>query len=293
MTRSIMSIPYIDAHLRHLRAAGRAKRTIDERRIVLRSADRDLPHGLIRASTAELEQWLAQYLGWTLCTYAMHLRGFFAWATSGCDPWLDWDPTADLPHPKRPRRIPNPVTDAQLVRAYVGSNRQWRLVILLAALAGLRADEIARLRREDVTAAVLVVHGKGDVDATVPTHALIWAAVKDLPAGPLIHTPSGQSATGRWLSIKAREHFNRLDLPDVTLHRFRSWFGTGAQAVQGDLRVTQDLMRHANPTTTAPYALVADERLRQTVDALPVPGGLLDGAATSPAPGAGAESASI
>lgn len=286
-----MSAPYIDAHQVHLRAIGRSTRTIGERMIVLRRADRDLPQGLIRASTAELEQWLASFNGWTLCTYSMHLRGFFRWATAGTDPWLDWDPIGDLPVPKRPRRVPNPVSDAELVAAYAGSDGQWRLVVLLATLAGLRASEITRLRREDVTPAALIVRGKGDRDGVVPTHPLVWAAVRGMPAGPLICTPSGRPATGRWLSAKARAHFDQLGLDRVTLHRFRSWFGTGAQRVQGDLRVTQELMRHAHPTTTAPYAAVLDVRLSQTVAALPVPPGLT-GSAGSTTP-AGLDSASI
>ena len=42
-----------------------------------------------------------------------------------------------------------------------------------------------------------------------------------------------------------------------TLHTLRHWFGTNLhQAAGGDLRVTQEGMRHRSPVTTAGYAWV-------------------------------------
>jgi len=265
-----MSASYIAAHLTHLRAAGRAQRTIADRAELLDRVDADLPHGLIRAATPEIQRWLARFSGWTLCTYDMHLRGFFRHATAGDAPWLDWNPMADMPSPRRPRRVPDPVTDDELASALAGSGPWWRRAVLLAAYAGLRASEIARLMREDVCESSLRVWGKGDVGACLPTHPLVWAAVVDLPPGPLFITPHGLQATGRWLSAKARYHFDRLGLFEVHMQRFRHWFGTMIQERYGDIRLTQELMRHASPVSTAGYTQVTGERRAQAVAALPV-----------------------
>lgn len=262
---------WILAHLRHLRAAGRSADTVRDRRGVLYRADTQLPHGLVAAATAELEAWLSRpdWSRWTLCTYHTHLRGFFRWATGGSDPYLGWNPMADIPRPRPPRCLPDPVDDAELALALDRSDRWWQLVIVLAAYAGLRAGEICRLAREDVTEVRLTVLGKGEKARAVPTHPLVWAVVAQLPPGPLIAMSAGGPAKSRWLSNRARIHFDRLGLPNVHLHRFRHWFGTTVQRLQGDLRVTQELLGHASPATTAGYAAVADAQLRAAVTALP------------------------
>lgn len=185
---------------------------------------------------------------------------------------LDWNPMAELGRPSAPRNVPNPVSGAELEHALARSNQWWRLVIMLAAYAGLRVSEIARQRREDVDQVRLVVRGKGDVTAAVPTHPLLWTAVEALPAGPLVRRPHGGLVTGNWLTERARGHFDRLGLPAVHLHRFRHWFGTTLQERYGDLRLTQELMRHASPATTAGYAQVTDARRRAAVAGLPVLG---------------------
>ncbi|HET6215358.1 MAG TPA: tyrosine-type recombinase/integrase [Micromonosporaceae bacterium] len=259
---------YLDAHLTHLRAAGRSARTIHDRAGVLRRADTQLPHGLFRAAAAELEAWLAtpSWSRWTLCTYQMHLRGFYHWLTSGHDPMADYNPMTEIERPRTPACIPDPVTDEELARALARSDPIWRLVITLTAYAGLRASEAGRLRREEVTAESLIVRGgKGGLDAVLPTHPAIWVIVKDLPPGPLF-----APAFGARLSSRARAHFDQLGMPEVHLHRFRHWYGTTVQRAQGDLRVTQELMRHASPATTAGYAKVTDEQRRQAVTALPI-----------------------
>jgi integrase/recombinase XerD len=268
---------YIDAHLRHLRAAGRAATTIRDRGKVLRRADAQLPQGLFQASTAELEEWLATpgWSRWTLATYHMHLRGFFRWLTAGQTPMADYDPMTEIPRPRMPARVPKPVTDAELARALDGSDATWRLVITLAAYAGLRVSEIRRLRREDVTAEWLTVReGKGGQDAILPTHPAVWRLVRDLPAGPVV-----DAAVTAHLSASARRHFDGLGLPEVHMHRIRHWFGTAVQRAQGDLRVTQELMRHASPATTAGYAKITDGQRRQAVTALPIPASSLQDAA--------------
>lgn len=264
-----MTNTFIEAHVNHLRAAGRSKMTIRSRRQLLYRVDHALPRGLVRATTSELEAFLGQdWEQWTRCTYHMHLRGFFTWATAGRDPYLDWDPTSELARPRKPHGIPKPVTDHELQLA-LGIGGRWPLVVTLAAWAGLRAGEIVRLRREDVTAERLTVLGKGGRVDAVPTHPRVWGVVGSMGPGHLLCRRDGSPGSSRWLTGAARWAFDRAGLPNVHLHRFRHWFGTMVQRSQGDLRVTQRLMRHASPATTAGYAAVVDEQLRAAVLMLP------------------------
>lgn len=253
----------IDAHVAHLRAGGYAVRTITDRYELLSRMDDQLPEGLCEASTDELEQWLSDptWSQWTRVTYHSHVRGFFRWACAGDDPYLDWDPSADLARPRNPNRVPHPVTEEELNAALSRSDRRWRLVVLLAAFAGLRAGEISRLRREDVTAEqIRVVKGKGGRDAVLPTHPSIWALVARMPAGLLVRTRTGREFTGDQLSVMARHHFNSIDMPEVHLHRLRHRFATELIRSGADIRTVQELMRHSSLATTAGYIQVTDQQ---------------------------------
>lgn len=261
----------VAAHLDHLRAAGYSQRTIKARADVLRRLHEALDLGLAFASTAEIEAWLGtdDWSRWTRHTYSGHIRGFYAWADGR---YLDGDPTADMPVPPGSRCIPRPVTDDELRQA-LGSPYPWSMVVRLAAYAGLRVSEIARADREDATEQTLYVPtGKGGEPGTVPMHPYLWQAVAHLPPGPLVRHSRGGRVGGHWISTEARRHFLRIGLPGVHVHRFRHWYGTNVQARVGDLRVTQECLRHRNVSSTQAYTLVTGAQRSAAVVSLPVPG---------------------
>ena len=264
----------------HMRAAGYARNTVVDRIELLRRIDNDLPLGLAAATTEELAVWLARD-GWsrqTRATYYGHVRGFYLYH---CDPHrrvaLDWDPSAGLIRPRAPRGVPRPVTDEQISYALGHLGEPWTTYVLLAAYAGLRSFEIAQLQRSDVNQhTITVVDGKGGRSRVVPTHQLIWEAVRHLGPG-LIAQPT---RTG-WLcadlvSGESARRARDIGLVGFTLHRCRHWYGTmllrpkdegGAGA---NLRAVQELLGHASPLTTAIYTLVTDEQRRNAITALPV-----------------------
>lgn len=264
----------IPAYLDHLRAGDKSERTIESAREVLQRLHYDLPFGLGFAATEQLEAWLGRpgWSRWTRITYGKHVRSFYHWATAA--EHLDGDPAANLPRPKAPRCVPNPVTEAELARA-LESPEPWFTVVVLAAYAGLRSDEISRARREHVDAEQFVVPlGKGGDAGAVPTHPFLWEVVRPRAPGRLVTDTMGRPTTGRWLSINARAHFDSMGLPEVHLHRFRHRFGTMIQAQFGDLRVTQECMRHASITSTQGYTLVSDQRRAAAVGSIPNPDGI-------------------
>lgn len=259
-----------------LHDCGRSPRTITARVEILRRIDRDLPYGLVTATTDELRGWLYRdyWSPGTRETYYGAIRAFFTWATGGGRPdmaVIDYDPSEALPKPATPRRIPRPVTDDQLRRILTEAAQPYRLWATLAAYAGLRCIEISRLDRGDITAESIRVLGKGNKPGVVPTHPIIWAAVRDLPLGPIAYDDHGQPAGARWVSIRSALHFRRqLGMPGVSLHRLRHWYGTSTYRATRDIRVTQELMRHASPATTAGYTLVSDEERTAAIHALPI-----------------------
>jgi integrase/recombinase XerC len=269
----------IDAHIAHCRAAGFSRRTINDRRRVLQAVDRALPWGLEQASVEELTDWLAhevddrkeEWSNETKANYRGHICGFFRWACDPTNPLLDFDPSAALPRPSVPSRAPRPVSTEQLALALARLENPFRFWVLLAAYAGLRCLEIASTRREDITVDHIRVRGKGGKVATVPTHPLIWQAVQDFPPGLIAKSIRGGGLSEHWVSVATAAELRAVGVP-ATLHRFRHWLGTESlRAPGGNLRKTQELLRHSSPATTAIYTQVTDEERRAVIHALPVP----------------------
>jgi integrase len=263
----------------HMRAAGYARNTVVDRVELLRRINGALPLGLAHATTEELAAWLA-HDGWsrqTRATYYGHIRGFYAYH---CNPSrrvvLDWDPSAGLIRPRAPRGVPRPVTDEQLTYALAHIGRPWETYVLLAAYAGLRSFEIATLQRADVNErTITVVDGKGGRSRVIPTHWLIWDAVRLRGPGLIARATSSGRMYADLISGLTAKRARDIGLVGFTLHRCRHWYGTmllrpkdegGAGA---NLRAVQELLGHASPLTTAIYTLVTDEQRRNAVAALP------------------------
>jgi integrase/recombinase XerD len=261
----------IGAHERHLRAAGRARKTITARVRLLNALHDELPFGLAYASTEELEDWLGRrvWSAWTRRTYANHIRGFYAWAEGL---WLAGNPAADMAKQRKPDAAPNPVSDDELAGALERSPEPWHTAITLAAFGGLRLAELAGVHREDVTETRIHIRkAKGGDGASIDTHPLIWEQIQERPPGPLLVRVSGKPAPARWFSDNERAFFDSIDLPGVHLHRFRHWFATSLLNATGDLRVVQEALRHKNVSSTQGYTKVAGGQRRLAIRSLPTP----------------------
>ena len=125
--------------------------------------------------------------------------------------------------------------------------------LLLAALAGCRCQEIAGVAREDVyeeTMRLHIVHGKGDKERWAPLHPDILEALKALPM-----RAEGRlwDETAASVSRKGNRFLHDLGISS-TMHTLRHYFGTEVYRASKDLRLTQELMGHSSPQTTAVYA---------------------------------------
>jgi integrase/recombinase XerD len=268
----------IGAYLAHLRAGGCSPETLRNRRGILCALDSELPYGLERASTGELATWLGRpgWSRWTRYTYHQAVAGFFAWATRGHSPHLDYSPADELMRPRPGQADPRPATERQLAIA-LQLPRPWRTAVILAAFAGLRCAEICGLLRENVTADSIRVLRKGGKVKELPTHPEIWGELEDLGDGPVMRTRADHQYRPAHLSSTVSDALTRVGLAALTLHNFRHRYATrlllprelgGAGA---DLRTVQELLGHASVASTQIYTLVTDRQRRLAVAALPVP----------------------
>lgn len=269
--------PEISEHQTWLRKQDKAATTIrayEGRNRALAAWLEDRGSSLLTATPELLLEWRTSLTVSpnSVLTYLAAVRSFYRWAM-----WAGKaasDPTADLPVPKWRKGRPRPISEPDLVTAILNAPDRIRPWLILAALAGLRACEIAGLRREDILDGprVMIIRGKGGKERVVPISAQVWTELVDAgmpssgwifrrfddkPGPNLAHRIS--NLTNAFLrSIGIRE----------TLHQLRHRFGTRAYAVHADLRIVQELMGHANPATTALYADFSRAESISTVDAV-------------------------
>jgi len=157
-------------YLNHLALREYSPTTIRKRRLTLaRIRDELGVTDLFDATEPEWAAWYGRLAGRVLpnsrAAELSAVRAYMRWALErGLIPV---DRSARLPMPRIGRRFPRPISEDRLVLVIATAPERIKPMLLLAAYAGLRACEIAGLRRqdilEDVPEPVLIVqHGKGN-----------------------------------------------------------------------------------------------------------------------------------
>lgn len=256
-------------HLRHLEALGRSEETILKARNSLKRWDKILPMGILIALPEEIEDLLAdQKDAGTRATYYDTLVRFYRWLFH--TERIDYDPTEGMKRPRVPRRLPRPAPDRHVQIACTADD-PWRLHCRLAAYAGLRCIEIARLHRADISEHDgILLRGKGGHERVVPCPPEVWELVEPMPPGLLA---GGRSAA--WVSDATNDYLQDvLHLRSCTMHRFRAWYATTALAAGADLRTVQELLGHADIGSTVVYTYVFDQAKKDAVARMPRLGAL-------------------
>jgi len=195
-------------------------------------------------------------------TYHASVRAYCAWLVRTGQ--REDDPSMKTPRPKRPKGTPRPVADSSLAVLLGQVNRRrTRMMILLAALAGLRVHEIAKLRGDDVDMrnGLLMVTGKGNKTATLPLHPDILAEAVTFPQHGYWFPSYAKQHSGlphiraSGVSKAIMETMRRAGVPGQA-HQLRHWYATTLLGSGVDLRIVQELMRHESPATTAIYTKV-------------------------------------
>lgn len=262
----------IDSWTRTMAGQGLSERTITERARVIAQMARDTGTDPVGLTPTTLEGWLAGLPS------AASRAAYYGVAQAWCH-WLvraghrDDDPTLLVPRPRPPRARPRPVTEAQLAAVLALPLRPGtRTQIVLAAWAGLRVHEIARVRGTDLDLGegTITITGKGGRTDTLPAHALVLErAGHHDPVGLWFPSPDdpAQPVRPKTVSAVISNALRRAGV-DATAHQLRHRFATALLASGVDSRVVQTLMRHASLATTGRYLGVTADQQRGALDAL-------------------------
>ena len=270
----------LDLWARWMRSEGAAPRTITTRlkgihSLCTHASNGSGPVDPVSLTTIQIVEWLAdQRSAWTRRTYASTARAWHQWlADQGVRPD---DPTGRLKMPPTPRGLPRPASSNALDAVLETAPRRCRAYILLAAYEGMRVSEVAKIRGEDFDEGWLHIRGKGNRERSVPVHPLVEQLRKGWPTEGYWFPRQYGQADGQdkglisehvlpeSVSYRISKTFRAAGY-DVTAHQLRHWFGTHALRNSHDLRVVQELMGHASPSTTQAYTEVADRAKQEAV----------------------------
>jgi integrase/recombinase XerD len=196
---------------------------------------------------------------------------------------VEGDPTANLRPPKRGQRLPQVLTRAEVGRLLdqpKGTepiDLRDRALLELMYACGLRASEAVGLEVTDLDLDELVLraHGKGSKERLVPIGRTAAAAVRhylERGRSQLIGTSieprlfvnfRGGPLTRQGLYKIVRRHARSAGLADrMSPHTLRHSFATHLLAGGCDLRAVQEMLGHADVSTTQLYTHLSSERLK-------------------------------
>lgn len=251
----------VDAWVMHLRAAGCSPTTVRLRRSHI---ERALSWFDVPSPWVVTHDQMVEYLGshdWapeTRKSVRASLRGFYAWAEDAGH--VDIDPARKLPRVAVPAGRPRPAPGDIVASALERATPRERLMVMLAAYAGLRRAEIARLHSRDVLGDELRVKGKGGRVRTLPLHPLL---AQELAGRQGWIFPGGDD--GHLSPDRVGRILSRLLGAGWTAHTLRHRFATRAYAADRDLLSVQQLLGHSSVATTQRYTKLPDDALRRAV----------------------------
>lgn len=229
------------------------------------------------ASKHDVLAWLAERPD--LCNrsrslYIVRLHALYVWLQE--EGFRADIPTARLPRPKMPQSLPRPYSTSNLRRALAAADARTALFLVFASYGGLRRAEIARLHREDLmldhTPPVMLVTGKGNRQRLVPISPIIRRHLDSygLPvSGPLFPGRYAGHLAPHTVGRTVADHLRKCGV-DATGHCGRHYFASELyRASGGDLLLTQQMLGHSSPNTTAIYAAWSPDKAAAAIDLLP------------------------
>jgi integrase/recombinase XerD len=209
------------------------------------------------------------------------LRAFYRFAEN--EKLLPANVAEYLSLPRRWQRLPKALTNDEIQKLLepekpeTPENLCDQAVLELGYASGLRLAELKNLRLEQLhlDAGFINVIGKGNKERVVPVGKIAVEALnRYIEAGrPKLVTPKSPAnvfltrrgtpfaAVTLWLHIKQR--VSRAGVSrNITPHMLRHSFATHLLEHGADLRVIQELLGHANISTTEIYTHVTGARLR-------------------------------
>ncbi len=239
---------------------------------------------------ADIRAWVSQLhrrglSGSSIQRSLSAVRSFFNYL--GRESGYPRNPAAAVQAPRKPRKLPRTL-DVDQVDRYLSFSDESPTALRDRAMAelfyssGLRLAELCSVNRDDIDrdANLITVTGKGGKTRTVPVGSTAlqaidaWLAVRPETAADQ-DSAAALFTSNRGRRISERSVQARLKLQgrksgmhqDVHPHMLRHSFASHMLESSGDLRAVQELLGHANLSTTQIYTHLDFQHLAKVYDA--------------------------
>jgi integrase/recombinase XerD len=226
------------------------------------------------------------YVATTLARKVAAAKSFFKFIVS--EGIIKDNPTQNLASPKVGKSLPKPLSISQArrlleepARLSTPEAKRDKAMLQLLYASGMRVSELVSLNLDDIDTEGGYVRcfGKGHKERIIPIHEQAASAVEEYikEARPhLAHNDAemalflncrGDRLTrqGLWQILKGYVKAANLEA-EVTPHTLRHSFATHMLSGGADLRSVQELLGHANISTTQVYTHLTSEHVRRTYE---------------------------
>jgi integrase/recombinase XerD len=228
-----------------------------------------------------------KYASTTLARKVAAAKSFFRFLVD--EQKLRQNPTENITSLKVGRSLPRPISAAQAKQLLDEPTRQNtpeakrdKAMLELLYASGMRVSELVSLNLGDVDVAGGFVRcfGKGQKERMIPIYPRAAQCVHDwmVEARPrLVQNRANEKALflnvrgerltrqGLWQILKGYAKSAKIDV-EVTPHTLRHSFATHMLNGGADLRIVQELLGHANISTTQVYTHVTSEHVRNAYE---------------------------
>lgn len=241
----------------------------------------------VRVTRQDLREWLIDLGGTKLSDNSKRrlisaLRGFYKFLM--IDGHIAKNPAEDLDSPQKGFYLPKFLNQAEIetllavpdVSTEVGLRD--RAILELMYACGLRVSEAVSLKTQDVDvdSGILNCTGKGSKTRRVPvgSSAIEWLKSyivlrrkkENIEVQNMFVSPQGRPINRHVIHLFIKEYAKKCGLEDVSAHTLRHSFATHLVQNRADIRSVQQMLGHADISTTQIYTHITDAHLKKSYE---------------------------
>ncbi len=242
---------------------------------------------LLQLTRKDLREWLIDLAGENLSENSKRrmvsaLRGFYKFLMF--DGHIKKNPAEDLDAPQKGFYLPKFLNQTDVesllqvpdVSTEIGLRD--RAILELMYACGLRVSEAVDLRISDVEldAGILTCKGKGSKTRKIPigksavewlkSYLVLRRRKENAEIQNLFVTSLGRPLNRQIIFLFIKEYAEKIGLQDVSPHTLRHSFATHLVQNSADIRSVQQMLGHADISTTQIYTHITDAHLRKTYE---------------------------
>ena len=286
-----MSRDYIREYLSYLRVEkGLAANSID-------AYERDLAKlkewtdknglDLLKITRNDLREWLIDLSGKMFSENSKRrllssLRGFYKFLMF--EGHLTDNPAENLDSPQKSFYLPKFLNQTEVERLLsqpdvsTETGLRDRAILELMYSSGLRVSEAVNIQIKDIDldGGILTTTGKGSKTRRVPvgTSAVEWLKSylalrrkhENIEVQNLFVSPAGQPLNRQLIHSLVKEYSEKCGLQGVSPHTLRHSFATHLVQNRADIRSVQQMLGHADISTTQIYTHITDSHLKKSYE---------------------------